>query len=60
MMFFFQRQPYNVHWEAIECLELVYEILDTLEDIRIALDEGKELTDILYPPFNPFKTYGKY
>ena len=49
-----------MHWEAIKCLELVYKILDTLEDIRIALGEGKELTNILYPPFDPFKTYRKY
>ena len=59
-MLFFEQKPYNVHWEAIECLEQIYEILDDLEDTRIALIEGKEITDILYLPFDPFKTIGKY
>jgi hypothetical protein len=51
---------FNVNWEIIECLEIVYEILDDLEDIRIALDEGKDLSNILFPPFDPFRTIGKY
>ena len=59
-MLFFEQKPYNMHWEAIECLEQIYKILDDLEDTRITLIEEKEITDILYPPFNPFKTTGKY
>jgi hypothetical protein len=55
----FDRQ-YNVNWELCECLELVYEIMDNLEDIKIALEKGKRITDILFPPFDPFKTIGKY
>jgi hypothetical protein len=53
-------QQYNVNWELVECLELVYEILDDLEDIRIALIEGKDPSHILFPPFDPFRTIGKY
>jgi len=53
-------QQYNVNWELCECLELVYEILDFLDDIRLALELGEDLTNILHPPFDPFKTIGKY
>jgi hypothetical protein len=51
---------YNVNWELCECLELVYEILEELEDIIIGLEKGKSITHILHPPFDPFKTIGKY
>jgi hypothetical protein len=53
-------QQYNINWEIIECLEIVYEILDDLEDIRIALWKKEEISHILSPPFDPFKTIGKY
>jgi hypothetical protein len=51
---------FNVNWELVDCLEIVYEILDDLEDIRIALVKGKDLSHILFPPFDPFKTIGRY
>jgi len=51
---------FNVNWELIDCLEIVWEILNDLEDIRIALVEGKDLSHILFPPFDPFRTIGKY
>jgi len=53
-------QVYNVNWEIMECLELVYEILDELEDIKIALEKEKNPSNILSPTFDPFKTIGKY
>ena len=53
-------QTYNVNWELCECLELMYEILDSLEDIKLALKKRKEITEILHPRFDPFKTIGKY
>ena len=53
-------QVYNVNWEVVECLELVYEILDELEDIKIALEKEKNPSNILFPAFDPFKTIGKY
>ena len=30
-------QQYNLNWKIIACLEIVYEILDNLEDIEITL-----------------------
>jgi hypothetical protein len=53
-------QTYNVNWELCECLELVYEILDFLDDIRLALELEEEIMTLLHPPFDPFKTFGKY
>ena len=53
-------QTYNVNGELCACLELVYEILDGLDDIKLALWKRKELTEILAPRFDPFKTIGKY
>jgi hypothetical protein len=55
----FDRQ-YNVNWEFRDCDVIVYEILDFLSDIRLALLLGLDLTNILSPPFDPFKTIGKY
>jgi hypothetical protein len=46
--------------ELVDCLEVLYEILEDLEDIRIALERGQDLTLILNPPFDPLKTFGKY
>jgi hypothetical protein len=51
---------YNVDRELSECLELIYEILIDLEDIRKDLKNGKSTTRILHPLFDPFKTIGKY
>ena len=53
-------QTYNVNKELCACLELVYEILDGLDDIKVILWKRKELTEILSPQSNPFKTIGKY
>ena len=49
-------QIYNVNWELCQCLELVYEVLDSLDDIRIALERRVEITHILNPPFDPLRT----
>lgn len=53
---------YNVELVFYTCLDLVYEILDNLEDIKIALEQGRN-PDFFLPPnfgFDPFKTLGKY
>jgi hypothetical protein len=50
----------NVDRELFECLEVLYEILIVLEDIRKDLRNGKTITQILHPPFDPLKTIGKY
>jgi hypothetical protein len=46
--------------ELVACLELVYEILDNLEDIRIGLENGLDPSTFLDPPFDPLQTFGKY
>ena len=53
-------QTYNVNWELCECLEIVYETLDYLEDVLLALEKGKSLKDAITQPFDPFHTIGKY
>lgn len=55
-------KQYNVELAFYSCLELVYEILDDLEDIRIALEQGRNPDFFLSPNFgfDPFKTIGKY
>jgi hypothetical protein len=55
-------QTYNVEPQSDTCLELVYEILINLEDIRIALEKGRNPDFFLFPNlgFDPFKTIGKY
>ena len=51
---------YNINKEMDNYLEVIYEILIDLEDIRDALERGISITNILSPPFDPFKTIGKY
>ena len=50
----------TVVWEIARCLDIVYQILDDLEDVRLALEKGCDPHLILHPPFDPFKTIGKY
>ena len=51
---------YNVEHELAAALGLMYEVFIELWDIRLDLEEGKSITDILNPPFDPLKTVGKY
>ena len=51
--------PYLVD-ELLDCLAILYEILEDLENIRIGLERGQGIAHILHPPFDPFKTIGKY
>jgi hypothetical protein len=51
---------YNVNKEAKDYLLILYETLDWLDNISIALEKGKSITDTLFPRFNPLKTIGKY
>jgi hypothetical protein len=44
-------KQYNVEPPFYTCLELVYEILDGLEDIRIALERGQNPASFLPPNF---------
>jgi hypothetical protein len=49
-----------IDYALANCLYLIDDILSELEDIRLALERGRNPSDILYPPFNPLKTIGKY
>ena len=51
---------FNINKEIYQYLEKIYKILIDLEDIREKLERGTSITHILYPPFDPFKTIGKY
>ena len=51
---------YNINKEMDDYLEVIYEILIDLDDIKDALERGKSIMNILSPPFDPFKTIGKY
>ena len=50
----------TVNLETDECLEIVREILTDLKNIKVALENGEDPSHILFPPFDPFKTIGKY
>ena len=51
---------YNINKEMDDYLKVIYEILIDLDDIKDALGRGISITNILSPPFDPFKTIGKY
>ena len=51
---------YNINKEMDNYLKAIYEILIDLDDIKDALERGISITNILSPPFDPFKTIGKY
>ena len=53
-------RKYNLEEETVNALEILYEILIELWDIRLDLENGRSVTEILNPPFDPFKTIGKY
>ena len=51
---------YNVNWELCMSLEVLYEILEWFERYNDQFGNGESITDLLIPPFDPFKTIGKY
>ena len=51
---------YNVEHELAVALDLMYKVFIELWDIRLDLEEGRSIMDILNPPFNPLRTVGKY
>jgi len=52
----------TIDLELADCLETIYDILDSLEDIRLALEKGRNPNFFLWPNlgFDPMKTIGKY
>ena len=51
---------YNINKEMDNYLKAIYEILIDLDDIKDILEKGRSITNILSPPFDPFKTIVKY
>ena len=51
---------YNINKEMDNYLEVIYETLIDLDNIKDALEKGISIMNILSPPFDPFKTIGKY
>ena len=51
---------YNINKEMDNYLEVIYEILIDLDNIKDALERGISIMNILSPPFDPFNTIGKY
>ena len=55
---------YNVETEFDKCMDCLDEALDILIYTRLGLELKVDLTKyvfpILFPPFDPFKTIGKY
>jgi hypothetical protein len=52
-----KHMPYPpLTWELAYCLDIIYVILDDLEDIRIGLETGSDITTFLSPTFNPHRT----
>ena len=44
-------RKYNLEEETVNALEILYEILIELWDIRLDLENGRSITEILNPPF---------
>lgn len=55
-------QKYTIDEEFFLCLEFLYELLDFLDDIRLALELEEDLGPLIYSPiiipptFDPFRT----
>ena len=56
----FPYQQYNMDKELLDCLEIIYNLINFLDNIRLVLETEKNLIPIIHRPFNPFKTIGKY
>ena len=57
-------QQYDMDKELLDCLEIIYDLIFFLNDIKLALELDEDLVPIIHPPFDPpfdpFKTIGKY
>ena len=56
----FPYQQYNMVKELLDCLEIIDDLINFLDNIRLALEMKKDLIPIIHRPFDPFKTIGKY
>ena len=44
----FPYQQYNMDEKLLDCLEIIYNLIDFLDDIRLVLETGKDLTPIIH------------
>ena len=44
----FPYQQYNIDEELLDCLEFIYNLIDFLDDIRLALEMEKDLIPIIH------------
>ena len=44
----FPYQQYNVDEELLDCLEIIYNLIDFLDNIRLALETEKDLIPIIH------------
>ena len=44
----FTYQQYNVDKELLDCLEIIYNLIDFLDDIRLALEMEQDLIPIIH------------
>jgi len=53
---------FSIDNEYAACLEILFEVLDDLEDIRIGLEQGRDPDFFLAPNFgfDPLQTVGKH
>ena len=56
----FPYQQYNMDKELLDRLEIIYNLIDFLDNLRLVLETEKDLTPIIHQPFDLFKTIGKY
>ena len=52
----FPYQQYNVDKELLDCLEIIYNLIDFLDHIRLVLETEKDLTPIIHPPSKPLES----
>ena len=50
----FPYQQYNVDEELLDCLEIIYDLIDFLDNIRLVLETEKDLIPIIHCPFIMF------
>ena len=44
----FPYQQFNVDEELLDCLEIIYDLIDFLDDIRHVLETERDLTPIIH------------
>ena len=51
----FPYQQYIMDEELLDCLEIIYNLINFLDDIRLVLETEKDLIPIIHQPSTPSK-----